>query len=59
MKNVDKIIKEASSNVTVENEKLNKQELLLIKEALLNPEKSFLRTIYDMVKENGKRNKRK
>ena len=59
MKNVDKIIEEASSNVTVENEKLNKQELLLIKEALLNPEKSFLRTIYDMVKEKGKRNKRK
>lgn len=59
MKDVDKVVKEATSNITIENKSLSKQELLLIKEALLNPEKSFLRTIYDMVKENGKRNKRK
>lgn len=59
MKDVDKIVKEATSNITIENKSLSKQELLVIKEALLNPEKSFLRTIYNRVNENGTRNKQK
>lgn len=59
MKKTDNCIKEAASNVTVENKPLNKQELLLVKQALLEKEQSFLKNICDMVRENDKRDKRK
>ena len=60
-KNVDNIVKQAEANSTVENNKLDKKYLKVIKEALSNDQESILESIYKLVnkeKENEKsRNK--
>lgn len=57
-KDYDKVVKEATSNIDVENKKLKSNDLKIIKQALQENEKSFIKNLYDRLTENGK-NKRK
>jgi len=58
MEKIDNAVKEAVSNVAVENKSFSIQELTIIKEALEEKNKSFLKTLYEKVKEKNA-NKRK
>jgi len=58
MEKIDNAVKEAVSNVAVENKSFSIQELTIIKEALEEKDKSFLKTLYEKVKEKNA-NKRK
>ena len=53
MENIDNAVKEAVSNVSVENKSFSIQELTIIKEALEEKDKSFLKTLYEKVKEKN------
>lgn len=53
MEKIDNAVKEAVSNVAVENKSFSIQELTIIKEALEEKDKSFLKTLYEKVKEKN------
>lgn len=53
MEKIDNAVKEAVSNVSVENKSFSIQELTIIKEALEEKDKSFLKTLYEKVKEKN------
>ena len=59
MEKIDNAVKEAVSNVAVENKSFSIQELTIIKEALEEKNKSFLKTLYEKVNESKNANKRK
>lgn len=42
-------LKEATSNIIIENKPLNKEELSIIREALEEKDKSFIKTLYEKV----------
>ena len=50
-------LKEATSNIIIENKPLNKEELSIIREALEEKDKSFIKTLYEkvMAKNDSKR----
>ena len=53
MEKIDNAVKEAVSNVSAENKSFSIQELTIIKEALEEKDKSFLKTLYEKVKEKN------
>ena len=56
--NVEKIIKQAEANSNVENEKLDKKYLEIIKDALETKEADFFENAYKIIKKE-KQNERK
>lgn len=59
MEKIDDAVNEATSNITIENKPLQKKELKIIKDALENNEQSFIKTLYEGIIKDGKRNKQK
>lgn len=59
MENIDEAIKEAVSNVSVENKEFSIRELTIIKEALEEKDKSFFKALYERVNKENDGNKRK
>lgn len=49
-KNIDKILKQAEANSNVENEKLDKKYLSIIKTALSNEQDGFFENVYKTIK---------
>lgn len=50
MNNIEKEVKEATSSINVENTPLDKQELKIIKQALEDNKESFIKTLYEGMK---------
>lgn len=57
--NVDKIVKQAEANSNVENKKLEKRYLKVIKDALSNGQESILESIYKLVKKEKENEKQR
>ncbi|MBR1718605.1 MAG: hypothetical protein IJ715_04985 [Bacilli bacterium] len=57
--NVDKIVKQAEANSNVENKKLEKRYLKVIKDALANGQESILESIYKLVKKEKENEKQR
>ena len=57
MNKYDDAVKEATSNISIENKQLKAKDLKIIKDALEQKQKSFIKTLYEGLTKNGKNNK--